>query len=245
MTRTQIWLASLAATVVAVAIAYFWIDRPVSFWAHAHTVPYRYVFGEMPKISEWLFRIAAVVFVLAGAAVLTGRRLSHWQGVILLTSASLAASETIKDELKFVFGRTWPETWTNNNPSLINNGVFGFNPFQSGSWYTSFPSGHTAAVCSVMSVLWLCYPKFRPLYAIVVALVVGGLIGANYHFISDIIAGGFVGVSTGTCAVLLWRSYSAPDVVAPAAIAAPPLPPVAAGRLEKRKTKKRRPAGGR
>jgi membrane-associated phospholipid phosphatase len=33
-----------------------------------------------------------------------------------------------------------------------------------------------------------------------------GLIGANYHFLSDIIAGAFVGVSTGWMATALWKA---------------------------------------
>ena len=239
MTRLQTWLASLAATAVAAAIAYAWIDRPVSFYAHDHFAQYR-IFGELPKLSEALFVIAAVVFVLAGAAALTGRRLRRWQSVTLLASVSLIASETIKQQLKYVFGRTWPETWTNDNPSLIRDGVFGFHPFHSGSWYGSFPSGHTAAMCAVMAVFWLCYPRVRPLCGAFVALVVGGLIGANFHFVSDIIVGGFVGASTGYCTVLLWRSMTVPQQEAPPATATT-LPLKAAKPPGKRKIGKRRP----
>jgi membrane-associated phospholipid phosphatase len=57
-----------------------------------------------------------------------------------------------------------------------------------------------------MSVLWIYYPQWRALYALVVAAVVAGLIGANYHFLSDIIAGGFVGCSSGWMATALWRT---------------------------------------
>ena len=242
MSRLQTWFSSLAATVVAAAIAYEWIDRPVSFYAHDHFAQYRF-FGELPKLSEALFVIAAAVFVVAGFAALAGRALPRWQSVALLASVSLIASETIKQQLKFVFGRTWPETWTNNNPSLIHDGVYGFNPFHGGSWYGSFPSGHTAAMCAVMSVLWLCYPKFRPLYGTFVALVVGGLIGANYHFVSDIVVGGFVGASTGYGTVLLWRSMHAADVPLPTAIAAQS-PAEAAKPAENPRIKERQPSAG-
>ena len=56
---------------------------------------------------------------------------------------------------------------------------------------------------------WICYPRFRALYAIIVAAVAIGLIGADFHFLSDIIAGAFVGSSTGWVAVVLWRSRNA------------------------------------
>ena len=58
-------------------------------------------------------------------------------------------------------------------------------------------------MCAVVSVLWICYPRWRVLYAVAVAVVVVGLIGADYHFLSDIIAGGFIGTTTGWFAVLL------------------------------------------
>ena len=121
-------------------------------------------------------------------------------------AASIIVSAALKNELKFVFGRTWPETWTNNNPSLIRDGVYSFNFFRSGRAYESFPSGHTAAVCSAMSVLWLCYRRWRALCALAVLLVVIGLIGSDFHFLSDVVAGGFVGASTGWLAVLMWQA---------------------------------------
>jgi len=112
--------------------------------------------------------------------------------------------------LKFAFGRTWPETWINNNPSLIGNGTYGFNPFHGGSGYNSFPSGHTTAVCAVAAVLWFAYPKLRPLWVLMVIAVGVGLIGADYHFVSDIVAGGFLGASTGWLAVVLWDEVTLP-----------------------------------
>jgi membrane-associated phospholipid phosphatase len=48
-----------------------------------------------------------------------------------------------------------------------------------------------------MTVLWLTYPKFRWLYGTLVALVVIGLIGLDYHFVSDVIAGACLGGLTG------------------------------------------------
>ena len=96
-------------------------------------------------------------------------------------------------------------TWVLNNPSFIRDGVYGFNPFHGGPGFASFPSGHTTVTCAVMSVLWMCYPRFRPLYAMCVVAVAIGLIGADYHFLSDCIAGAFLGVSTGWFTVAAWE----------------------------------------
>ena len=106
-----------------------------------------------------------------------------------------------RNQLKYDFGRTWPETWINNNPSLISNGAYGFNFFHGGPGYSSFPSGHMTVICAVTSVLWIYYPKLRVLYALVVAAIALGLLGADYHFVSDIIAGVLLGTVTGWLAV--------------------------------------------
>ena len=92
-----------------------------------------------------------------------------------------------------------------NNPSFIHDGVFGFNSFHGGPGYASFPSGHMSLTCAVVSVLWIAYPKLRALYALVVLAVAVGLVGANYHFLSDIIAGSFVGSTVGIMLTAIWQ----------------------------------------
>ncbi len=197
-------------TVAAVTAAYLWIDRPVSYFAHAQLAPYRPFFHQMQRTPEFFAPVALVVFAFAGYFALLRRPLNRPLAVLLLSAVSLAIGAIIKDQLKFVFGRTWPETWINNNPSLIRDGVSGFNFFHGGAGYASFPSGHMTATCAVISVLWFAYPQLRPLYMLVIAIVAIGLMGANYHFVSDIIAGGFIGWSTGWVALQLWEAGSLP-----------------------------------
>ena len=203
--RITLWLVWLALTAAFCAAAYAWFDRPIAFFMHKE-LQQPALLSQLPRISEWLVAATSVVFVLLGLRGLTGRRLSRLEAVILLCGLSIIVSAALKNELKFFFGRTWPETWTNNNPSLIRDGVYGFFFLHGGRGYDAFPSGHTAAVCAAMSVLWLCYPRWRALYAVVVALVVVGLLGSDFHFLGDIVAGGFVGASTGWLAVLMWEA---------------------------------------
>jgi membrane-associated phospholipid phosphatase len=205
VSRVTTWLIALLVTIVVVAVAYAWLDRPIAFFAHGELAKEK-LFAELPKISEWFAVIAVGVFAVLGLRGLTGRPLSKLEAVALLCALSLVTSAAVKNYLKFAFGRTWPETWVDNNPSLIRDGVYGFNFFHGGRGYEAFPSGHTTAVCAVMAVLWICYPKWRPLYALVVAAVVVGLIGADFHFLSDIVAGAFIGASAGWIAVLMWQA---------------------------------------
>ena len=64
--------------------------------------------------------------------------------------------------------------------------------------------------CAAASVLWMSYPRYRPLVGAMAVAVAIGLIGANYHFVADVIAGGFIGWSTGWIAVLLWNAGLSP-----------------------------------
>ena len=163
----------------------------------------------MSYISNPLIPISVVVFVILGFLAFIGRPFSKRETAAFLCSISIIVAATIKDELKFVFGRTWPDTWTNDNPSFLRDGVYGFNFMHGGTTYQSFPSGHMAAVCAAAAVLWILYPRLRWVW-LLAALTVGTLlVVGNYHFLSDVIAGAFVGISTGSFAAVISKRVSA------------------------------------
>ena len=95
-----------------------------------------------------------------------------------------------------------------NNPSFIRDGVYGFHFMHAGEGYNSFPSGHTASACAVLSVLWFWYPSLRAIWIISGLAVGAGLVGLNYHFLSDVIAGAFVGLSMGWLMTAIWAVAS-------------------------------------
>lgn len=204
MSALQRWLVALALAVLAVAISYAWLDRPIALWVHGHVAHQgQRVFAPLTRIPDPLIPVAVIAFVIFGLWLMAGRRLSKSITVVFACSLSVAMTEVTKNVLKWVFGRPWPETWTHNNLSYIHDRAYGFYWFHGGD-YASFPSGHMAATFAVVSVLWLCYPRLRPLYAVVVVAVAVGLVGANFHFLSDVIAGGFVGASIGWMVTLLF-----------------------------------------
>lgn len=229
MSSSQRWWAAFAVMVMAVAVSYAFIDRPLSFFAHDHLRPYR-IFVTLTYIPESFAAISCAILVALGVTYLSGWPLRRWQMVALTWSVGVLTTSAIKNHLKIVFGRTWPETWTHNNPSLIRDNAFGFNFFRHGSGYEAFPSGHTAAICVAMTVLWICYPRFRVVYALLIAAVAVGLIGANYHFLSDIIAGGFIGTSIAIVGVRLAGLAPVPStrpIADPAGVGTPGLTPPA------------------
>jgi membrane-associated phospholipid phosphatase len=88
---------------------------------------------------------------------------------------------------------------------LIANGVYGFHPFHWGIAYESFPSGHATAICAVTWILWLGYPRWRWWYAMVCLCTCAALVGMNYHFVGDVVAGVILGCVTGVWMGRLFR----------------------------------------
>ena len=195
MNALQKWTLSLAGTAIAAGISYQWLDRPIALFFH-HTVARPHKFATLTYAPDPMVPLAAIVFVVLGLVNLSGRVLSRVQTCALLCNISLIVAEITKAQLKLVFGRTWPDTSRDNNPSFLHDGVYGFNFFHGGPRLRRRCRRATLAVtCAVISVLWIYYPAWRPLWALAVLAVAVGLIGANYHFVSDVIAGGFVGHS--------------------------------------------------
>jgi len=202
-----IWLASLLATAIIVAVSFQWFDRPIALLVHRgpHVSDNSGLWEWLTHIPNPLIPLALIAFVVLGLRALIARSLSNYQAAAFVCSLSVIFAETAKTQLKFVFGRTWPETWTGNNPSFIRDGVYGFNFLRGEGAYQSFPSGHMAATCAVLSVLWIWYPRLRWLWTVGGLAVGAGLVGANYHFLSDVIAGAFLGTSAGLLVNAIWK----------------------------------------
>ncbi len=181
-----------------VAICYFFVDRPVAFYVHNHGLADRYpvlrwVTYPPPLVQTW------APLVLAALAI---RRawgpLRRWERVVLAACVAMILADQFRASLADVFGRYWPETWVNNNPSLIRDGAYGFHPFHHGVIYASFPSGHTARTLAVAAVVWIAWPRWRWACVLASLAVAVGLLGTDYHFVGDVIAGGVVGGIVGT-----------------------------------------------
>ena len=154
MTALQRWLLALLLTALAVVICYLWIDRPLALLVHAYG-SHRASFARLTQIPEPLNPLAVAAFAAFGLWVLAGRGLPKAATIGVLCSISLIVADATKNLLKLVFGRLWPDTWVANNPSFIHDGAYGFYFFHGGRGYASFPSGHTAVTCAVISVLWI------------------------------------------------------------------------------------------
>jgi membrane-associated phospholipid phosphatase len=126
--------------------------------------------------------------------------LRRWELVVAAACVSLVLADQFRETLSHAFGRYWPETWIHDNPSLIRDGAYGFHPFPKGSDCGGFPSGHAARTLAAATVVWIACPRWRWACGLASVAVAAGLLGVDYHFVGDVIAGGFVGGIVGTYA---------------------------------------------
>ncbi len=193
LTRT---IAALILGAILVAVCYFFVDLGVARFVHDHCVVKQELRG-WPEFLSDCSRDVAVAAILIAVLWRLWRRGGRLQTVLLAISADLVVIYVLKSLAKWAFGRSWPETWRLDWPSLIGTGAYGFHPFHSGPGYKSFPSGHAAVVFSVVAILWFSYPRGRWCYGLVCAVLSAALVGLNYHFVGDVIGGAVLGSITG------------------------------------------------
>jgi membrane-associated phospholipid phosphatase len=196
-------LTAAALFLGAIVFAIFFLDRPLALFSYGHFHHARAPFVALTHFVD-LLEIAAVGGLFwVGVKVARGETFGPSGLVALRATLAYFLAAGVKPVAKYAFGRTWPETWTHGNPSFIRDGAYGFTPFHGGAGWGAFPSGHETLVCAVAACLWVAAPRLRPVYALAVVLVGLGLLGADYHWLSDVLAGGLLGWMTGLFAARL------------------------------------------
>jgi membrane-associated phospholipid phosphatase len=192
----------IAACGLAVIICYFFVDRPLAFFVHDHGianfVEFRWLTEPPPIVQGW----SPLVLVLLAIRRTFGPW-HDWQHTLFVACVSLIVADQFRESIGDVCGRDWPETWHDNNPSLIGTGAYGFHFLELGDDTGSFPSGHSARILGFASVFWLAMPRCRWLYAIIALPMLVALVAMNYHFVGDVIAGSVLGAIIGVWATRL------------------------------------------
>ena len=195
-----------AVLFASVALAYFFADRQLATLLRPHLQGIRF-FPWLTYAADPLAPLSGIGVAVAAARALARGTILPWEMALLRVGCAILIAWALKEQLKWVFGRTWPETYIRccPNPSYFGDGTYGFFPFRGGQGYASFPSGHTAVVTAFAGAVWIVLPKLRWPGAILALAVAIGLLGANYHWLSDIAAGAILGASTGIAAAKLGR----------------------------------------
>lgn len=191
------------------------VDRPAATLSHAAFAGRTAVFVALTHIVDPVLPLAALGLAGAGLAALLGWRPGAAGRRVIAACVAVLVAAMIKDQLKYAFGRLWPETWVDGNPSWIRDGAYGFFPFHGRTGWSSFPSGHMTAATAPVAALWRELPRWRPILALPVAMVAVGLYGADYHFVGDMVAGAYLGAACGVGVAALLSAPVGPRAAPP------------------------------
>lgn len=185
------WAALALGTLFSMAF----LDQPIAL-LFAQAKALRPLFNLCAAPSLLSLPLAGLYLAWLALRKLRGLPAAH-PALLAMALATLAATAA-KDELKFLFGRSWPVFW-------LKDGIYGFHPFTTSYYYGGFPSGHTAYISAPLGVLFALAPKWRPACAAVIALVMFGLVGADYHYLADVLAGLLTGTVCAWGTLVLLR----------------------------------------
>jgi membrane-associated phospholipid phosphatase len=93
-------------------------------------------------------------------------------------------------------------------PAEVMEGARHSFNFLRGSANSSFPSGHMALAGALAGVFMSLYRATVWLLSALLLLAAGLLVVGTWHFLSDVIAGTFAGVSAGILAGVAWTVHS-------------------------------------
>lgn len=194
MNQTRQWSLASATVIMLCILSYLFADLQTALWFHALQNTFLYTVFE--KITLFGDSLAYLIGGVLLFVVFRKRNLS-WASSGLFLFSTVAISGLSADLMKYIAGRTRPKLYFNEH-------LYGFDFFRWEHAWTSFPSGHSATAFSVAVFLAILYPRWRFTALFGALLVAFSRLILAQHYISDVIAGSFLGtVST----VLLYNLY--------------------------------------
>ncbi len=188
------YLLGILATLVSIAF----LDRAVATFAYEHQLR-----GSFFEVLTWSADLLHVITALLLFACIKKTWRQRVAGIVSTLFIALSLVWAVRLFAKFAFGRTWPDTWINNNPSWLQNGIEGFFPFTGSKAYSAFPSGHALVTFALATVFWQTLPKYRWLWSLSCLSLMAGMLGQYYHYLGDLLAGATLGCFCGHLAIAL------------------------------------------
>lgn len=194
-----IWLLSLLVCSLAAAVSFVYLDVPVARRVYGLL---RYAEGLSTGLASAILVgvEASVALTLVVTRIVRGRLTPFRETTALACLASICVYAINESTLKPFFGVP--------DPARVFYGAGHAFHWLHGSPGSSFPSGHMVLAGAFAGVFMRFYrASITPLAAL---LIVGALllIVGDWHFISDVIAGTFVGITGGLLAGEAWLAHS-------------------------------------
>lgn len=195
----HMWLWSLLVFASASVAAFVYVDIPIAHHFYALLGSAKYLGTGFASV--FLLGIeAAVALGLIVLRIARGRLSSFREATALACLTSICAYAVNDSTLKPFFGVP--------NPAAVLQGTQHAFHFLGGSSDSSFPSGHMVLAGAFAGVFMRLYRRsVAPLSALLLLAAILLIVG-DWHFVSDVIAGTFIGVSVGVLAGEVWIVHS-------------------------------------
>lgn len=200
----RVWLMALVICLIAITLSFLYVDVPVTLYfakSSAATSPLLTQASKDLGSTIILSSEALILLAVVSIYLLSEQRLPLLAVAVGLSClASICAFGFDTDVLKPFFGVPNPGQFLDGMPHTFH--------FWGGSAHSGFPSGHMMLAAPIAGVFMRFYRKsIGPLSALLMLgcalLVIGG-----WHFLSDVIAGTFLGLSVGLLAAELWMAQA-------------------------------------
>jgi hypothetical protein len=185
------YIGNSILVVLLVVCSYYFLDKGIAVYVKRVLISNARFSFFSADIPDFLFPVVCAIAGIAWAAYIyhvhKGIYNKHARFFLLIASA-VPLSFFMKSILKLVVGRIDARFW------LRHPTVKEFHWFHGVGHYSGFPSGHMAVFSVLVIALWRYYPRYRPAYFGFLSALALALIAMDYHFLSDIIAGVYLGL---------------------------------------------------
>lgn len=195
----RIWAVWFAVCAAIAAFAFQRIDVPAAryFWSVDHLAsPLNVAFGSAVILAgeSAVILFAVLVRLARGHISVFGRTLA------IACLVSMCAYVVNDHLLKVLFGVP--------NPVDVIHGAAHRFDFWQGSVGSSFPSGHMVLAGAFAGVFMRLYKGSIRLFSALLFVAASLLLIGDWHFLSDIVAGAFLGTSAGILAGEAWVAHT-------------------------------------
>ena len=186
--------AYVAVTLFLIVFSYHSVDIPVAIFC-------RQIDQNILNVFDWITELGVSTWYLVASLFLFV--IFHFYRInrvyanrALFIFSAVALSGIAANVVKLTVARYRPKLF-------FEKGLYGFDFFNVGYEYNSFPSGHAVTIFSLATAMSLFWPKYRVYFFVVAFAVALSRIVLTSHFVSDVIGGAFIGALT----VLLLKKY--------------------------------------
>jgi membrane-associated phospholipid phosphatase len=188
---TEKWIWSLLLLAIILPLCVYFLDVPVALFVKTHLYRNSHWNKWTSNLPDLLFMTVLGTTLAAFSIYLVRSKKGIYDAATCfakLVTWAAPASFLAKALFKIIFGRVNTRYW------LLDPDLYGFYWFQRRTGCDGFPSGHMVVMVTLFAALYRFHPKSRPACIALSIMLATALVLTNYHFVSDVIAGAYLGV---------------------------------------------------